>query len=264
MRSLALSDLHLGRTSSRLRRPEALLPILHGFDRILLLGDVIDDWYVTHAQEQELSGRLREVCRKAGARQVVWFRGNHDANRPDGEEYALLDGVLYLHGHAVYNPLNGHGTLKERIRALNADRFGPERKASRLNKRTWEFVEYAYKRFPHVLLVPILWRSSVQRRMKALAEELRHEGPVHAMVLGHSHSPGARHLKGLHVFNLGGWMSNTRPYGFIFENGWGRLTRIETHGGEPSWGGLWREALLNGTHVSEHRIPKAETGKTTA
>jgi predicted phosphodiesterase len=244
MRTLALSDLHLGRSSSRILHPESLVALVAGFDRVLLLGDVVDEWYVTRAQAHDLAARVREACRKAGARQTIWCRGNHDAHRPGGEEYALFDGVLYLHGHAVYNKLNGTGTVKDRIRALNADKFGPERNGSRHGKRSWKLIEHAYERFPHVLLFPLLWRRSIKQRMVALAEEVRREGPVHAMVLGHSHSPGMRHFRGLHVFNLGGWMRNTRPCAFVFENGFGRLIRIETRGREPSWGPLWREAYL--------------------
>lgn len=242
MRTLALSDLHLGRVSTSIRTPEALAGVVEGFERILLLGDVVDEWYVSHQQATELEGRVRAVCRACGAQEILWCRGNHDANREEGEEYALLDGVLYLHGHAIYNRLNGSGPLREQIRSLNRERFGPDRGGSRMGKHTWRLVEHAYRSFPHVLLVPLLWRSSIKRKMLAVANEVSKEGPVQAMVLGHSHAPGVRHVNGLHVFNLGGWMQNTRACGFIHDGERMRLVQIEKKSGEPRWGRVWHEA----------------------
>jgi len=244
MRTLALSDLHLGRLSTSLRTPESLAPITEGFDRILLLGDVVDEWYLSRQQAKDLEERVRAVCRAGGAGEVLWCRGNHDANREEGEEYALLDGVLYLHGHAIYNKLNGSGPLREQIRAMNKERFGPERGGSRKDQHTWRLVERAYKSFPHVLLVPVLWRSSIKKRMLAVAQEVSKEGPVGAMVLGHSHAPGVRHLNGLHVFNLGGWMQNTRACGFVREDKNVRLIEIEKKHGTPQWGRVWHAATL--------------------
>jgi predicted phosphodiesterase len=247
MRTLALSDMHLGRVSSSIQTPESLAPLVEGFDRVLLLGDVVDEWYLSHQQAQELEQRVRDVCRSGGAKEVLWCSGNHDANRQESEDYALIDGVVYLHGHAVYNELNGSGPLRDQIRAMNTERFGPERSGSRKDKHTWRMVEHAYRSFPHVLLVPLLWRSSIKRKMLAVAREVAKEGPVHAMVLGHSHAPGVRHLHALHVFNLGGWMQNTRACGFIHEHGWGRLVQVEKKRGQPQWGRVWHETRIGGT-----------------
>jgi metallophosphoesterase superfamily enzyme len=106
IRTLALSDLHLGRVTTYARAPEALEPLVAGFPRVLLLGDIIDHWYTHPQQAKELEERLFAVCRAAGVKKIIYFRGNHDACT-DGEEFALLNGVLYLHGHAVYHRLKG-------------------------------------------------------------------------------------------------------------------------------------------------------------
>jgi predicted phosphodiesterase len=244
MRTLALSDMHLGRVSSSIQTPESLAPLVEGFDRILLLGDVVDEWYLSHQQAQELEHRVRLVCRAGGAKEILWCRGNHDANRGEGEEYVLENGVVYMHGHAIYNRLNGSGSLRDQIRAMNKERFGPERGGSRKDKQTWRFVEHAYRRFPHVLLVPLLWRSSIKRKMLAVAREVAQEGAVHAMVLGHSHAAGVRHLGSLHVFNLGGWIQNTKACGFIHEHGWARLVHVEKKRSVPQWGRVWHETRI--------------------
>src|SRR5206468_4034279 len=131
---LVLSDLHLGRVTTYAHAPEVIAPLVEGFDRVLLLGDIIDHWYTHPHQIQELERRIFAVCKSAGAKEVLYFRGNHDACADAGEEFALIDGILYLHGHAVYHSLPGDGCPKTRIKSFNTRKFGPTRLASRVDK----------------------------------------------------------------------------------------------------------------------------------
>src|SRR5690349_3038746 len=96
-RTLALSDLHLGRMTTYAHAPEVIAPLVEGFDRVLLLGDIIDHWYTHPQQARQLEQRIRQTCKAAGVKEVIYFRGNHDACISGGEEYALIDGLLYLH-----------------------------------------------------------------------------------------------------------------------------------------------------------------------
>ena len=50
----------------------------------------------TTAEGHELEERIFSVCKSAGVKEVLYFRGNHDACTDNGEEFALIDGVLYL------------------------------------------------------------------------------------------------------------------------------------------------------------------------
>jgi predicted phosphodiesterase len=236
MRTLALSDLHLGRCSSRLRRAEDLIPLVEGFQRVLLLGDIVDEWYLPAGSGETRLAEIKEACAKAGAKEVIHCRGNHDANSGESEEFIEFGPVVYLHGHAVYHRLRGHGTIVERMYMLNARKFSPARAGSRMSKRRWRWLEGSLGRFPALLLVPLAWRWSVRRRILELAHEIAPDGRLRAMVLGHSHCPGHRRLGKLHVFNLGSWMRNARGCGFHHEDGQGLLVRIETGTGGPRWG----------------------------
>ena len=242
---LALSDLHLGRSGSRLRSPEALLPLLEGFEHIYLLGDIVDRWYLSPDFSQELETRLRAVCRRAGARQVLWFRGNHDANTQDGEEFRFQEGVLYFHGHALYHRLEGPGSAHERIRHLNARKFGWPREACRQNKRIWASIEVAYNRIPQRWASPLAWNALARRRLVRLASEVARGQKIRAAVFGHTHCPGAKRVGSLMAYNLGGWMQNTHACGFVRHGDIGRLMRIENRGKEFRWDELWHETALD-------------------
>jgi UDP-2,3-diacylglucosamine pyrophosphatase LpxH len=76
----------------------------------------------------------------------------------------------------------------------------------------------------------------VTRRIKAFVDEVAPNGGVHGMVLGHSHRPGVRHFRGLTLFNLGGWMKNTRAYGFVRTGSQVQLIHIENRSQRLKWG----------------------------
>ena len=204
-KTLALSDLHLGRVITLAREPEVIEPLVEGFDRVLLLGDIVDHWYTSSQQARDYEERIRRVCKAAGVKDVVYFRGNHDACQEDGEEYALLDGVRYLHGHAVYHTLHG----------LNQKKFGPHRTESRANHAGWQLVEHMYGRIPMSMMIPFKFPWHVRVRIKNFVEEVAPEGGVSGVVLGHSHRPGVKRYSGMTLYNLGGWIKNTRAFGFV-------------------------------------------------
>ena len=235
-RTLVLSDLHLGRVTTYAHAPEVIAPLVEGFDRVLLLGDIIDHWYTDHDQCKDFEQRLRKVCRSGGCKEVLYFRGNHDAPVESGEEFALIDGILYLHGHAVYNRLAGQGKAAERIQALNEKHYGKHRIATRNGKPIWTIIDRVYGTIPMAMLSPFAWPWPVTRRIKALVSEIAPEGGVKGVVLGHSHRPGVRKMDGLTLFNLGGWMKNTRAYGFIRDGREVKLVHIENRSHRLRWG----------------------------
>ena len=258
-KTLALSDLHLGRKHSRLKKAKDLKPLLEGFEQIMLLGDILDLWYLTKTNAQELEGQLRETCREAGAKKVQWFRGNHDASIEDACEFVLDHHVMYFHGHAIFSKLLGEGNIEARIQILNKKHYGDHRHGSRHGKSSWTWVEKAYASIPQRMLTPLMWNPILKRRLLLMAHEVGgieakirglpdHKpmlpgGPVRAAVFGHSHCPGVRKFKGLTVFNLGGWVSNTRACGFIQEGRQGRLVMIENLR-HPHWGKVLHEAHI--------------------
>ncbi len=242
--TLALSDLHMGRVITHARSPEVLAPLVEGFERVLLLGDIVDHWYTSAEQARDYEHRIRKVCKAAGVRDVVYFRGNHDACTDDGEEFALIDGILYLHGHAVYNKLKGDGCPATRIRAMNEKKYGPHRQDSRTKHLVWKIIDRMYGKIPMAMMLPFKWPLPVVRRIKALADEISPEGGVRGVVLGHSHRPGVRRYKGMTLFNLGGWIKNTRAYGFARNGSHVRLINIDMRAQRLKWGKVLHESEL--------------------
>ena len=242
--TLAISDLHLGRVITHAKSPEIIAPLVEGFERVLLLGDIVDHWYTTAEQARNYEQRLRRVCKSAGVKDVIYFRGNHDATMEEGEEFALLDGILYLHGHAVYHKLKGDGCAETRIRALNEKKFGAHRQDSRSKNLVWRIIDRMYGRIPMAMMIPFKFPMPVVRRIKAFADEVSPDGGVRGVVLGHSHRPGVRHYRGMTLFNLGGWMRNTRAYGFVRHGDNVQLIHIENRGKRLKWGRILHESDL--------------------
>lgn len=244
LRTLALSDLHLGRGPSCLREAKQLRPLVDGFERVLLLGDIVDEWYVTPERAGELAAEVDAVCRSGGAKEVVWFRGNHDANSSAGAEYVLLAGVLYLHGHALFHKLSRSGDAAQRMADLNRRKFGPQRLGSRKDKAHWSLIERAYERIPQEWIAPVAWNPMMRRRARKLAEELQSDEPIRALVFGHTHVPGAKRAGELELLNLGGWMSNATACGFVREGSHAKLLRIRNRRHEPRWSETLHELRL--------------------
>ena len=102
MRTLAISDLHLGARLQRavLERPEpleALLEALEGVERLVLLGDVVE---LLEGRPAEAMQAAEPVLRALGARlgsdrEVVVVPGNHDAAlvRPFLREHGMSPAV---------------------------------------------------------------------------------------------------------------------------------------------------------------------------
>jgi predicted phosphodiesterase len=227
LKTLVLSDLHLGRVTTYAHAPEVIAPLVEGVDRVMLLGDIIDHWYTHPRQVKQLEARINAVCKAGGVREVIYFRGNHDACHETGEEFQIIDGLLYLHGHVVYQPLNGNGCPKTRIKALNDRKYGSHLSASRLDKHVWTVIDRVYGTIPMAMISPIAWPLPVLWRIRALVNEVAPSGGVHGVVLGHSHRPGVRTYENLTLFNLGGWMKNTRACAFVREGEHIRLVHIE-------------------------------------
>ncbi len=245
LKTLVLSDLHLGRVTTYAHAPEVIAPLVEGVDRVLLLGDIIDHWYTNRNQVADLEARIHTVCKAGGAREVIYFRGNHDAGCESGEEFKVFDGMLYLHGHAVYNKLNGDGCPTTRIKALNQRKYGSHLTASRLDKRVWTVIDRIYGTIPMAMISPIAWPLPVLWRIRTLVDEVAPNGGIHGVVLGHSHRPGVRKHKNLTLFNLGGWMKNTRACAFVREGEHIQLIHIDNRRSQLRLGKVLFEGGLN-------------------
>jgi len=195
----------------------------------LALSDLHLGRVITHAKSPEVIAPLVE-----GFERVLLL----------GARVPMIDGILYLHGHAVYNKLKGDGSAVTRIRAMNEKKYGAHKQNSRSGHTVWKIVEHLYSRIPMAMMLPIKWPLPVVRRIKALADEIAPDGGVRGVVLGHSHRPGVRRYRGMTLYNLGGWMKNTRAYGFMRRGAKVKLVHIDMRAQRLQWGKVLHESEL--------------------
>lgn len=222
LRSLFLSDLHLG---ARAARPGLVLDFLaaHEAETIYLVGDVFDLWHggrihwcdASEAVVTELSRRAR-----AGSR-VVYLAGNHDAvmrepgaaRLPEGWElrealtHRAADGQRYLvlHGDQAdsrifrFHIMTRIGSRAEAaVRALDAW-LGGQRKAPHAPFHRSR-IERAIARFNSWFVMG----GRFERRLVRLAEAVDAQG----VICGHSHRPALREVAGVLYANCGDWVDS--------------------------------------------------------
>ena len=127
---------------------------------------------------------------------------------------------------------------------MNARKYGRRLTASRLDKHLWTVIDRVYGRIPMAMISPIAWPLPVLWRIRTLISELAPGGGIRGVVLGHSHRPGVRHFDGLTLFNLGGWMKNTRACAFIREGQRIQLVHIENRQRHLRWGKALHDSVV--------------------
>ena len=222
LRSLFLSDLHLG---ARAARPGLVLDFLaaHDAQTIYLVGDILDLWHggqthwcdTSEAVVTELSQRAR-----AGTR-VVYLAGNHDAvmrepgvaRLPEGWElreaitHRAADGQRYLvlHGDQAdsrifrFHIMTRIGSRAEAaVRALD-EWLGGQQKPSHAPFHRSR-IERWIARFNGWFVMG----GRFERRLVRLATAVDAQG----VICGHSHRPALREIAGTLYANCGDWVDS--------------------------------------------------------
>ncbi|RME18334.1 MAG: UDP-2,3-diacylglucosamine diphosphatase [Alphaproteobacteria bacterium] len=221
VRSLFLSDLHLG---ARASRPGRVLDFLRAFEAetIYLVGDVLDLWHGgrvfwnarAEAVMDELAARAR-----AGVR-VVYLAGNHDAilrepgaaRLPTGFElreaviHAAADGRRYLvvHGdQADFRLLRSHALTRVGSRAeaalRNLDAMVARRRLPRVAGQR-SHAERLIAAFNSLVVMA----DRFERKLTGLAAFAGADG----VICGHSHKPLMREIDGVLYANCGDWVDS--------------------------------------------------------
>jgi UDP-2,3-diacylglucosamine pyrophosphatase LpxH len=220
-RTVWLSDLHLG---TRGCDAQGLLTFLREteFDRLYLVGDVIDLWRLRrdHYWPQSHNDIIQKILRKArkGAH-VVLIPGNHDEfvtnfigtfgniliKRQDVCE--TMDGrrLLVMHGHEfdsvatharwlAYLGDIGYGLLLRINHPLNLLR-------SRLGLQYWSLSAYAKGRVKNAVNFISNFEDAVAHYAKL------HQ--VEGIICGHIHTPAIKPLRGITYYNTGDWVESS-------------------------------------------------------
>lgn len=233
LRTLFLSDLHLGALGSR---PDLLLAFLraHRADSYVLAGDILDLWnpllpHWTDADQaviDHLNARQRE-----GA-VLVYVRGNHDPAHETSPLHARLDAhIVSAHIHVAANGkrfLVAHGDQADNrlVRTHLATRLGSllNHLLLRLDKAMRRLSQRGPGEAPSLIEATITSVNALaysgrrhERIMVALARQVGMDG----VICGHFHIPGLHDDHGLLYANCGDWVDS---FTALAESHEGRLT----------------------------------------
>ncbi|WP_417742109.1 UDP-2,3-diacylglucosamine diphosphatase [Salipiger sp.] len=234
MRSLFLSDLHLG---ARASRPSQVLAFLRNIEAetIYLVGDIFDLWHGgrlhwTGAHETLMAEfRMR---RRNGTR-IVYLPGNHDAamRAPDAavEGWELREAVIH------------HAADGRRYLVLHGDQCDPRilrwhamtRLGSRLDAVLRQVDDWQRRRGD----VPAGTQSHAQRviaranqllamgdRFERRLIKLARAAGTGGVICGHSHKPGLRRHGEMVYANCGDWLDSLTA---MTEDAHGTLSLVE-------------------------------------
>jgi UDP-2,3-diacylglucosamine pyrophosphatase LpxH len=241
-RAVFVSDVHLG---SRHCHAAELADFLTGIDcdRLYLVGDIIDLWYLAQRKASWGAAHNRVVealhaLRRAGTT-IIYVPGNHDrpARRFCGLAlpamqvrrrtiHATADGrrLLVTHGDD-YDGITHFGNLQEKFgdwlyyRILSGNKW-LNRVRRRLGLRYWSLSEFLKQRSGAA-------ERYIERFVQAGLDDARRRG-LDGVVCGHIHRAGLVQRDGLVYANDGDWVESLTA---LVEEQDGTL-RLLSHGGE--------------------------------
>lgn len=219
VRSVFLSDLHLGLTGSRAAAAHAFLKATPS-ERLYLVGDIVDLWMMRRRVRWDpvYNKLVRHVLKRAQrGQQVVYLPGNHDAG------VAELIGLVNIHvtRQTIYDALNGR-----RLLVTHGDEADAVVQAhpllARLGAHAYDWLIWLNAMGNRARAIVGLEPWSFSRAIKAsvkrattyignfervLAERARAVG-AHGVICGHIHQPAIRDLEGLAYMNCGDWVEH--------------------------------------------------------
>lgn len=254
---VVLSDLHLGLAGAP--SPASLMPVLEGASELILNGDAAETASprIGARAAAELA-RLEDAVR---ARGVAWTRieGNHDPSTGALHAWRADGAVLVTHGHAFHPTIAPFGRHAPAAAAAFAEAHAaaagtPEPlrslEAARAASHLERSLEHASSTFATVTGMAMRpwsfpqvigwWRICPElaaRFLEAAAPGAPAEGRVapRVIVSGHSHSPGAWHVRGTLVLNTGCFSFPARPHAVLIDAGAVSLVPLRRVRGE------WRQ-----------------------
>lgn len=236
VRSVFISDVHLGHRSSRANE---LLAFLAEIDarNIFVIGDLIDFWALGRSlcwpqAHQDVLRALVDRARE-GVR-VVYVPGNHDEA---AREFAGMNICgIEIRRQLVHVTADGR-----RMLLLHGDEFDAAVRCGRWRVRLGSFVYSIALRVNHLiyharralglrewsLTTWLKRRVSDARAYIALFEEAAagaaRRAECHGVVCGHIHHPATREIDGVLYCNDGDWVENCSS---LVENLSGKLTLV--------------------------------------
>jgi len=251
MKTLILSDLHLGSGSSRAGNMlEDLRRVAGGFDRVILNGDTLDRYESPEYQIAAPWLRAVKDALQCGGGGPELLAGNHDP-AISNEHYVYLSdsATLVFHGDCIADCTH---PSREEDRTLMAA-MGEKWSALGERPRRFKDLVHVYREVQRRHLkdhIRVCEPKSVPRylfnvffppqkpfhivrywyRMPGLAARIAatFDQPVRNIVIGHSHFGGTWLKHGINVYNTGSFMPISRPYAAVEADGKLSFQRLDT------------------------------------
>ena len=209
MKTLVLSDIHVG---SKGCNTEAVLEILNTkFDRLILVGDIIDGWLFKKygSFSYEHTRVIRKLLKISKNKEIIWISGNHDeflrkyspldlGNIKIVDEFIenniwfchgdLYDGVVKMHWLGVLGSM-GYDL------AIVIDRF-----FKRFNKQT-SLSKYLKTKVKAAVSFMVDFENEMVRQAR--------KRNCHTVVCGNIHTPTDKIIDNIRYINTGDWIENT-------------------------------------------------------
>lgn len=210
MKTLAITDTHIGDPRCHNNKNIRELIGLRDYDRLVLCGDIVDFWLADMEEivQDPLFKLIEKISRE---KQVVWVIGNHDYNICKKEYSDILPNVLktnifevvennknilFIHGHQVYRHENmsWFSKLMAKINVGLSKIFGCD-----LQRFGQKFCCYINK------IMKVRYKILDKHKNKDI------------IVMGHTHVVGHVAVAGSELFDIGS-TAFTKTYAII-ENG---------------------------------------------
>ena len=210
MRTLVISDIHIG---SKGCNTEAITMLLktETFDRLILVGDIIDGWLFTKYKKfsQDHTNLIRKFLKISKRMEVIWIAGNHDeflrkylpvdiGNIIVVDEWTE-DGIWFCHGDKYDGIVKMHwlgmlGSIGYDL-AIELDRF-----IKRFGKKT-SLSKYLKDNVKAAVSFMVDFENEMVRQAK--------KRNCHTVVCGHIHTPSDKEIDCVRYLNTGDWIENT-------------------------------------------------------
>lgn len=239
VRSIFLSDLHLGLTGCRAEAALAFLKATPS-ERLYLVGDIIDLWMMRRRVRWEpvYNKLVRHVLKRAQRGQlIVYLPGNHD------DDIAALSGLVNIQvaRQVLYQALDGrrflvtHGDEADAVvqahpllARLGAHAYDGLIWLNAIGNHARSLVGLEPWRFSRAI------KASVKRATvyignfeRVLAERARSVG-AQGVICGHIHQPVIRELEGLTYMNCGDWIEHCSALVERWDGGFELVTWTDT------------------------------------
>jgi len=219
-RTIVLSDLHLGTSTSRAKEVVTFLKA-HTCEKLILNGDIIDGWQLRRsgAWKKKHTKFFRLVLKRAAkGTEVIYIRGNHDdfldeivpfslGNFSIRRDYLLQSGAKRY--YVVHGDLFDTVTTKLKWIAKLGDVSYTFLLWLNRHYNTWrEKRGLPYYSLSQVIKAKVKEAVSFIDDFENQLSSVAHTRKCHGVICGHIHTPADKMIGNIHYLNSGDWVES--------------------------------------------------------